>query len=166
MLSDPCLWQRWAHALYKAGVPLLPRLITKMIHLVLSSIVPHTAEIGRGTKLGHSGLGVVIHGRAKIGERVEILQNVTIGGNSREAGEPVIEDDAYIGAGARVLGPITVGRGSIIAANAVVTHDVPPHCVVGGVPAKILKENIDAKEFLYHRRNDPLYKHRTDKDVQ
>ena len=147
-------------------MPLLPGLITKMIHFAFAAFVPHTAEIGRDTKLGHSALGVVIHERSKIGERVEINQHVTIGGNSREAGAPVIEDDAYIGAGARILGPITVGRGSVVAANAVVIRDVQPHCVVGGVPARILRENIDAKEFLYHRRNDPLYKHRTDKDAQ
>jgi len=137
-----------------------------MIHFAFAAFVPHAAEIGRDTKLGHSGLGVVIHGRSKMGERVEIFQNVTIAGDSREAGEPVIEDDAFIAAGARILGPITIGRGSVVAANAVVIRDVPPHCVVGGVPAKILRENIDAKEFLYHRRNDPLYKHRTDKDAQ
>jgi len=77
--------------------------------------------------------GIVIDAQARLGSRVTVMQQVTIG--SKTPGErtaPVIEDDVVIGAGARVLGPIRVGRGVIIGANAVVTRDVPSYCTVVG----------------------------------
>ena len=78
--------------------------------------------------------GVVIHSKAVIGRRVTLMQHVTIGGKN-PGGEnvaPVIEDDVYIGAGARIIGDVRVGRGAIIGANAVVTRDVPPYSTVVG----------------------------------
>lgn len=75
--------------------------------------------------------GIVIHSQARIGSRVTIMQQVTIGG--KDPGEnvaPVIEDDVYIGAGAKVLGNVRVGRGAVIGANAVITRDVPSYCTV------------------------------------
>ena len=77
--------------------------------------------------------GIIIHGRSIIGSHVTVMQQVTIG--SKDPGEnlaPTIEDDVYIGAGAKVLGGIRVGKGAVIGANAVVTHDVPPHSTVVG----------------------------------
>ena len=77
--------------------------------------------------------GIVIHARTLIGRRVVIMQQVTLGGKDRGVDlAPVIEDDVYIGAGAKVLGPVRVGRGAVIGANAVVTRDVPPGCTVVG----------------------------------
>jgi len=157
VLFDPCAWQREAHALYRARVPLVPALITRAIRFVFGAALPHPAAIGRGTKFAYGALGVVIHKEAVIGERVEIMQNVTIGGNARTDGAPVIGDDAYIGAGAMVLGPLSIGRGGGVAAGAVVLQDVPPHSVVAGVPGRVVREGIDAKEFLFHRRNDSRY---------
>lgn len=75
--------------------------------------------------------GVVIHSQAQIGSRVTVMQQVTIGG--KDPGEnvaPVIEDDVYIGAGAKVLGNVRIGRGAVIGANAVITRDVPSYCTV------------------------------------
>jgi thymidylate kinase len=77
--------------------------------------------------------GIIIHSKARIGSGVTVMQQVTIGG--KDVGEnfaPVIEDGVYVGAGAKVLGPIRVGRGAVIGANAVVTRDVPPFCTVVG----------------------------------
>ncbi|MCR4566821.1 MAG: hypothetical protein K5769_02145 [Pseudobutyrivibrio sp.] len=79
---------------------------------------------------------IVVHTDAVIGNDVTIRQGSVVGTNGR--GVPVIEDGVDIGAGAAVIGPITVGKGAVIGANAVVTHDVPAGAVVAGNPAKIL----------------------------
>ncbi len=77
--------------------------------------------------------GIVIHGDTVIGHRVTIMQQVTLGAKDRGVhAAPVIEDGVYIGAGAKVLGAVRIGRGAVIGANAVVTRDVPPHCTVVG----------------------------------
>jgi serine O-acetyltransferase len=112
-----------------------------------SSVVPYEAEIGAGSKLAHGGIGVVIHPRARIGRNVLIGQGITIGGRGRQTGVPRIGDDVYIAAGARILGDLTVGSGSIIAANAVVTRDVPPRTIVAGVPARVIREGVDVSDI-------------------
>ena len=91
---------------------------------------------------------------AVIGDRVEIGAGVTLGGNATEFGAPVIENEVYLGAGSKVLGPITIGEGSVVAANSVVTISVPPKSVVAGIPGKVIREGIDINQFLYHRKND------------
>lgn len=98
-------------------------------------------------------MGIVIHGDAQIADNVHIDQHVTIGGNTRERGVPRIGQNVYIGAGAKILGPISVGEGAVIGANAVVIRDVPPRCVVVGVPARVVRDGIDPETFLYHRRH-------------
>jgi serine O-acetyltransferase len=78
--------------------------------------------------------GIVIHPNAVLGSRVTVMHQVTIGArHPGEASAPLIEDNVYIGAGAKILGPVTVGRGATVGANAVVTRDVPSHCTVVGV---------------------------------
>jgi serine acetyltransferase/thymidylate kinase len=77
--------------------------------------------------------GVIIHADSVIGRRVKIMQQVTLGAKDRGRNRaPVLEDDVYIGAGAKILGAVHIGRGAIIGANAVVTRDVPPYCTVVG----------------------------------
>ena len=77
--------------------------------------------------------GIVIHAGTVIGRRVTIMQQVTLGAKDRGVNAaPILEDDVYVGAGAKVLGAVRVGRGAIIGANAVVTRDVPPYCTVVG----------------------------------
>ena len=87
-------------------VPLLPRVFEKLILLICRCVVPRRCEIGGGTELGYGGIAVVIHERARIGRNVMISPCVTIGGRSGIYGVPVIEDDVFIGAGAKVLGDI------------------------------------------------------------
>jgi serine O-acetyltransferase len=116
--------------------------------------VPHKAAIGTDVVLGYGGLGIVIHNDAVIGDRVHIDQHVTIGGNGTRWGTPVIEADVYIGAGAKVLGPIVVGRGAVVGANAVVIRDVPAGAVAAGVPARLIATKVDVTQYLAHRRGD------------
>lgn len=96
----------------------------------------------KGTKFAYGGIGVVIHARAVVGRNCMIGQGVTIGGKSGWYEVPVIGDNVEIHAGARVLGPVKIGDNVIIGANAVVVKDVPDNCVVAGVPARIIKDNM------------------------
>jgi serine O-acetyltransferase len=77
--------------------------------------------------------GIIIHSKTQIGQRVVIMQQVTLGGRQLGVNEaPIIEDDVYIGAGAKVLGNVRIGRHAVVGANAVVTRDVPPGATVVG----------------------------------
>ena len=89
--------------------------------------------------------GIVIHAGTVIGRRVTIMQQVTLGAKDRGVNDaPILEDDVYVGAGARVLGAVRVGRGAIIGANAVVTRDVPPYCTVVGAN-RIVRDEAPAR---------------------
>ena len=128
-----------AHWLWKKRVPLLPRFLALFNRVVFAVQLPASAVLGPGVRLNYSGLGTIIHQRAVVGAHSEIAPGVVIGGRSGIWEVPVIEDDVHIGVGAKVLGPVRVGRGAIVGANAVVLHDVPPDTVVAGVPARILR---------------------------
>jgi serine O-acetyltransferase len=133
---------RWFH---DRSIPLVPVAITYFIRVVFGAWLPATARLGSNVKLGYGGLGVVIHAHAQIGNNVLIAQNVTLAG--KRGGVPVIEDNVYIGAGAKILGNVKVGSGSIIGANAVVVKDVPPRCMVVGVPARIIRQDIEISDY-------------------
>lgn len=145
-------WYRTAQWLDRCRIPLLPDIIDYAIRLVFSCWLPHKVTAGNKLVLGYGGLGVVIHCDAVIGDNVHIDQGVTVGGNGTAYGVPQIESNVYIGAGAKILGPIRVGQGSVIGANAVVVHDVPPRSLVVGVPARVIRSDINIQTFLYHRR--------------
>jgi serine O-acetyltransferase len=129
------LAHRVANALYRAGVPLLPRLIAAIARSVTGIEIHPAARIGCGLFIDH-GMGVVIGETAEIGDDVTLYQGVTLGGTGFATGKrhPTVQDNVTIGSGAKLLGPITVGHGSKVGANSVVIHDVPPNCTVVGNP--------------------------------
>lgn len=139
---------RISHFLYRKKIPVLPRLFRFIIFLLYNSDIPSSVVIGKRTVFGHSGIGVVIHQDAVIGNDCVIGQGITIGGRSKNPQVPVIGDKVYVAAGARVLGPIKIGNNVIIAPNAVVINDVADGTIVGGIPAKVLKENIVMDDFV------------------
>lgn len=129
--------------LWRRHVPLLPVLLDLALFVLTGARVTHETQIGKRCRLAHGGNGVVIHRKARVGNRVWIGQQVTLGGAGQQGKYPVVEDDVYLGAGCKVLGGVVVGHNSVIGANAVVTCSVPPRSVVGGVPARILREDVD-----------------------
>lgn len=133
------LLARFGHACFAAGIPLLPKLVSVFIRLVFACQVSPGARLGRGTVLSYGGLGVVIHGSCVVGERVNIGTHVTLGGNFPRQGVPVVGSDVFIGTGAKILGPLTIGDGAVIGANSVVMADVPPRTVWVGAPARQIR---------------------------
>lgn len=121
--------------------------------LLFGCWVPGSCHIGENLVLGYWGMAIVIHSSCVLGDRVHIDQCVTIGGNGTSHGVPTIGSDVYIGAGAKILGPINIGSNCIIGANAVVVRDVPDGSLVAGVPAKIIKSGILLSDHLYHLRD-------------
>jgi serine O-acetyltransferase len=129
------LAHRVAHAAHEAGVPLAPRALAALTRSVTGIEIHPAARIGEGLLIDH-GAGVVIGETAEIGDRVTLYQGVTLGGTGFEQGKrhPTVEDDVVVGSGAKLLGPIRVGRAAKIGANSVVIHDVPPQSTVVGNP--------------------------------
>jgi serine O-acetyltransferase len=126
---------RVAHALYGAGVRLLPRTISMLTRALTGIEIHPAARIGEGLFIDH-GAGVVIGETADIGDDVTLYQGVTLGGTGFATGKrhPTVQDNVTIGSGAKLLGPITIGHGAKIGANSVVITDVPPNSTVVGNP--------------------------------
>ncbi len=143
ILTYPGVWafayHRLAHRLYRARLFFLARLVNHFARFLTAIDIHPGARIGRHLFIDH-GFSVIGE-TAEIGDRVTIYQNVTLGGTNPADGvagkrHPTIEDDVIIGSGAQILGPITVGKGARIGANAVVTKDVPEGAVMVGIPAR------------------------------
>ena len=155
----PGLWalvfHRIAHTLYQKGFKSIARFISA-INLFMTMIDIHpAATIGRRVFIDH-GTGVVIGETAIIGDDVLIYQQVTLGGVSTNKGKrhPTIEDGVVIGAGAKVLGAITIGANSKVGANSVVIKDVPPNSTAVGIPARILKRGFDKTPLSHNKIPD------------
>ena len=129
------LTHRVAHALDDAGLPIVPRAMAHAARVLTGIEIHPSARVGNGLFVDH-GMGVVVGETAQIGDDVTIYQGVTLGGTGFATGKrhPTVEDNVTIGAGAQLLGPITVGHGAKIGANAVVIHDIPPNSTVVGNP--------------------------------
>jgi serine O-acetyltransferase len=133
--------------MYKLKIPLLPLLIKGLIRIWFCAVIPPQLEVGKKVLFGYNGLGIVIHPRCRIGDNVVISQHVTIGGRGG-FGVPIIGNNVFIGAGARILGEIKIGDNAKIGANAVVLNDVPENATAVGVPARIIQKRINPSTML------------------
>jgi serine O-acetyltransferase len=129
------LAHRVAHALWEAEIPLAPRVIAYTTRSITGVEIHPAARIGTDFFIDH-GSGVVIGETAEIGDRVTLYQGVTLGGTGFARGKrhPTLDDDVTVGSGAKLLGPVTVGRNAKVGANTVVIEDVPPQTTVVGNP--------------------------------
>lgn len=143
LLAYPGLHAIWGHRLthwlWRHRLKLLARWISHFFRALTGIEIHPGAKIGPEFFIDH-GMGVVIGETAEVGRRVTLFHGVTLGGTSHEKGKrhPTLEDNVVVGAGAKILGPITIGENSRIGANAVVVKPVPPNSVVVGVPGQVL----------------------------
>jgi serine O-acetyltransferase len=137
------IWgHRLAHWLWTHQLKLLGRWVSQVMRSLTGIEIHPGATIGKGFFIDH-GMGVVIGETAEIGEEVTLYHGVTLGGTSLNKGKrhPTIGDRVVVGAGAKVLGAITIGSDSRIGANAVVVKSVPPNSVVVGVPGQVVSRS-------------------------
>jgi serine O-acetyltransferase len=143
MLCYPGLHAVWTHRithkLWKAGFKLLARWMSQTARSLTGIEIHPGATIGHNFFIDH-GMGVVIGETAEVGDNVTLYHGVTLGGTSlnKVKRHPTVEDNVVVGAGAKVLGAITIGANSRIGANAVVVKDTPPESVVVGVPGQVV----------------------------
>ena len=130
--------------MYKARIPLLPSLMKGIIRFCFCAVIPPQLEVGQNVLFAYNGLGIVIHPRCKIGDNVTIGAHVTIGGRGGP-GVPIIGNNVFLGAGAKILGGIRIGDNARIGANAVVLTDVPENATAVGVPARIVSKKRDMR---------------------
>ena len=153
VLTQQGLWvllqYRFERAVYLSGLPFLVKrplqwasiIWHKLIEITTGVDLPCTAKIGSGMHLPHCG-NIVVHGDAVIGNDCCLSQGVTIGisGRGSRRGVPTLGNRVYVGVNAVIVGPITVGDGSLIGANSLVNRDVPPNCTVVGVPSIVVSQ--------------------------
>jgi serine O-acetyltransferase len=134
------IWMhRLAHRLWQSNLRFIARLLSHITRAVTGVEIHPGAIIGRRFVIDH-GMGVVIGETTEIGDDVMLYQGVTLGGTSlkKEKRHPTIQDGVVVGAGAKVLGAVTVGAGARIGAGAIVVRDVPPGATVVGVAGRVL----------------------------
>lgn len=157
------LLHRIANLMWKLGIPFIPRYLNYIAHELTGVDIHPGAKIGDRFFIDH-GTGVVIGETAVIGDDVTIYQGATLGGTSLERTKrhPTLKNNIVVGAGAKVLGPITIGNNVQIGANSVVTKDIPDNSVVVGVPGQIVTEDHDMKQeveqFCHDELPDPVNK--------
>lgn len=148
------LWlHRVAHRMWRKPALRLAARVLSHVNRALTGIEIHpAARLGRRVFIDH-GMGVVIGQTAEVGDDVLIYHGVTLGGRSMSRGKrhPTVESGVVLGTGARILGPVTVGEGAQIGANAVVVKDVPAAAIVVGVPGRVLERS----ESDYDEYQDP-----------
>ncbi len=141
------LGHRVSHALWNMGMKWLARLNSTLIRWLTGIEIHPAATIGRRFFIDH-GMGVVIGETAEIGDDCTLYHGVTLGGTSWNKGKrhPTLQNNVVVGAGAKVLGPITLGEGTRVGCNAVVVKDVAPGNTVVGVPGRIVNKVENEKD--------------------
>lgn len=151
---------RVAHFFYKHGHKFFATKISNATRKKYGIEIHPAARVGNGVFIDH-GMGVVIGETAVVGDNCTIYQGVTLGGTGKEKGKrhPTVGKNVLIGCGAKVLGNITIGDNSKIAANAVVLSDVPPNCTCVGIPARVVRRNnekVSGNNFDHIHMPDPV----------
>ena len=133
------LLHRFAHWLYRVGIPVIPRMISHLARFITGIEIHPGAQIGRGVFIDH-GMGVVIGETAIVGDYSLIYQGVTLGGTGKETGKrhPTLGENVVVGAGSKVLGNILIGNSVRIGAGSLVLRDVPSDCTVVGIPGRVV----------------------------
>ena len=157
------VWHRLSHALWRRGRRFPARFLSWLGRFLTNVDIHPGATVGRRFFIDH-GAGVVVGETAEIGDDVTLYHGVTLGGVSWAPGKrhPTLENGVLVGAGAKILGPITVGAGARIGANSVVIEDVPPETTVVGIPGKIVKASADRRRIAdridleHHLMPDPV----------
>ena len=148
---------RIAHYLHVRGFTLIARMISSVGRFFTGIEIHPGAKIGCGVFIDH-GTGVVIGETTEIGNNVTIYQGATLGGTGKDKGKrhPTVESGVMISAGAKVLGPITIGRNAKIGAGSVVLKDVPANATVVGVPGVVVRLNGERTDDLDQALPDPV----------
>jgi serine O-acetyltransferase len=133
---------RFSHHLWRLGLPLPARLLSQLGRLLTGVEIHPGARIGRGVFIDH-GMGVVIGETAEVGDHCLLYQGVTLGGTGKQHGKrhPTLRDNVVVGAGAKVLGAITVGSSTRIGAGSVLLRDVGPDSTVVGIPGRVIHQS-------------------------
>ncbi len=151
---------RIAHLLYVLKVPVIPRLLSQLSRFLTGIEIHPGAQIGKGLFIDH-GNGVVIGETAEIGHNVLLYHQVTLGGTGNVSGKrhPTLGDNVVVGAGAKILGAVTIGKNSSVGAGSIVVKDIPICATVVGNPGLVIKrcgEKTDLQtEKLEHRCAPP-----------
>jgi len=133
---------RISHKLWKLGLPLLPRVLSQLTRSLTGIEIHPGAKIGKGVFIDH-GMGVVIGETTEIGNRCLLYQGVTLGGTGKDHGKrhPTLSENVVVGAGAKVLGAISVGTNTRIGAGSVVVRDVEANSTVVGIPGRVVHQS-------------------------
>ena len=147
---------RLAHRLYRAGCPLVPRVISQISRFFTGIEIHPGATIGRRFFIDH-GMGVVIGETTEIGDDCLLYQGVTLGGTGNEKGKrhPTLGNNVVIGTGAKVLGNIRIGDYVKVGAGSVVVHSVPDHSTVVGIPGKVVRTRAESGVLEHGKLPDP-----------
>lgn len=148
---------RIAHWFYQKKKFLIARIISQCAKKKTGIEIHPGAKIGKGIFIDH-GCGVVIGETTEIGDNVTIYQGVTLGGTGKDTGKrhPTIDDGVMISAGAKVLGPVHIGKNTKIGAGSVVLKNVPPHSTVVGVPGIVVRMHGEKYKDLDQKLPDPV----------
>jgi len=149
---------RLAHKLYKMKVPFLPRFISQISRFLTGIEIHPGAAIGKNFFIDH-GMGVVIGETSIIGDNCLVYQGVTLGGTGKEKGKrhPTIGNNVTLGAGAILLGDISIGDNSNVGAGSVVIKSAKENSTLVGIPARVVKEkNFVQGKLMHNKIPDPL----------